>query len=85
MPQACTVAAASLCVSSKTLTKVINNLPDSVVRRILKKKEKKNSTDDHFAQQLASSSVAIPTYAFKIIKKCGIKHGGRLNFVPGYI
>ena len=55
---------------AETLTKVTNNLPDPVIKRALKKK--KNSTDDHFAQQLASSSVAIPTYACKIIKNVAL-------------
>lgn len=43
------------------------------------------SHDDHCAQQLAPSSVAISAYAHKIIKFFCIKYGGKLNFVPGYM
>lgn len=69
LPQACTVAAASLSASCKSLMKVTNYLPDSVVRSFLKNEGgEKNGTDHRFARQLAPLSVAIPTYAFKIIK-----------------
>lgn len=52
--------------SRKPLTKVTNNFLIPLI------KIKMESTDDSSAQQLASSSVALPTYACEIMKNIAL-------------
>lgn len=86
---------ASMCrKKKKTLTKVTTNLAHPFIRSVkiyLKKGKKKSKMHQRaLCQQRASSSVAIPTYAFKIIKnvtlnKAQIGCSSRLHIASRYV